>query len=272
MRLEQLHHQLTGPESGPKIILLHGIMGFAANWRTVARALEGEARVLAYDQRGHGRSVQPPSGYAPKNFAEDLRDVMDELGWERATIVGHSMGGRTAVEFAAMHAERVERLVIEDIGPRMNPRAAGFILGLLDAIPVPFSSKRAARQWFDEDFMRLYAGHPQRAGLAEFLFANIQEGQDRRASWRFSESGMRAALALGRSQDRWPQFDALRMPTLLVRGEHSDDLPRPMFEEVLRRNPRIEGVEIAGAGHWVHSDRPNEFIAALQDFLRRHSI
>ena len=269
MHLERFHHQITGPESGPKLVFLHGVMGFAANWRRIAKAFEGEFRTLAYDQRGHGRSFQPPSGYAPKDFAQDLLDILDELDWPTITLVGHSMGGRVALEFASTHPSRVERLVIEDIGPRMNPRAAGFLIELLDSVPVPFSSKRAARAWFDGEFLRLQANHPKKEGLAEFLFANLIEDDRQRAVWRFSISGVRASIALSRSQDRWAQFEALPMPTLLVRGAKSEDLPRAMFDECLRRNPRVEGVEIAGAGHWAHSDQPDLFIAALRDFFSK---
>lgn len=272
MNLKQLHHQITGPEGGPKLVFLHGAMGFAANWRRIAKAFEGVHRILAYDQRGHGRSAQPLSGYAPRDFANDLRDALDELKWDRVTLVGHSMGGRTALEFASLHPTRLQRLVIEDIGPRMNPRAAGFLIELLNSIPVPFSGKRAAREWFDGEFLRLYANHPKREGLAEFLYANLVEDERKQAIWRFYEPGIKAAIAQGRAQDRWPQFEALEMPTLMVRGELSEDLPKDMYEESLRRNPRVEGVEIAGAGHWVHSDRPEEFIACLRAFFARHPV
>jgi pimeloyl-ACP methyl ester carboxylesterase len=247
-------------------------MGSGANWRRIAKAFEDEYEVLVYDQRGHGRSFQPLSGYAPKDFAEDLREVMDELGWAKATIVGHSMGGRAALEFATLYPERLDRLAIEDIGPSMNPRAAGFLLKLLDSVPVPFSSKRAGREWFDVEFKKLYADHPKKDALAEFLYANLVEDEDKRAVWRFYEPGIRASIAQGRAQDRWAQAEALRMPTLLVRGALSQDLPREIFAETLFRNSRIEGVEIAGAGHWVHSDKPDEFIAALREFFGRHPV
>ena len=265
--LDSFFYQITGESQSPKLVFLHGAMGFAANWRRIAKAFEDRYQVLAYDQRGHGRSLQPAHGYAPSDFSEDLRKILDEVGWEKVSLVGHSMGGRNALEFATQFPHRVERLVIEDIGPTTNQVGVDLIFRLLDTVPVPFASKRAAREWFDTEFLRLFADHKQARGLAEYLYANIIENEQKQGVWRFSAAGVREAVNRGREFERWDNIEALRMPTLLVRGEYSRDLPREVFDEILRRNPHIQGVEIAGAGHWVHSDQPEAFIAALEKFF-----
>ena len=266
--LERFYHQITGSDSSPKLVFLHGVMGFAANWRRIAKAFEGEFQVLAFDQRGHGRSFHAPTGYAPEDYAGDLTAILEDLGWDEINLVGHSMGGRVAYHFAARHPERVTRLVIEDIGPSMHPTASSLVLRLLDAIPVPFASKREARSWFDSEFMRLFAGEPQTKGLAEYLYANLTENRAKQVVWRFSEAGIRETLAQGRRLERWDDIHSLRMPTLLIRGESSRDLPRELFLRMLQENPGIEGVEIKGSGHWVHSDQPNRFVSVLGRFLQ----
>jgi pimeloyl-ACP methyl ester carboxylesterase len=267
--LQNFHSQITGrDENAPKLVFLHGVMGFAANWRRIAKAFEQEYQILVYDQRGHGRSFQPAIGYGPEEYADDLEKILDELGWQSINLVGHSMGGRVALHFAAQNPTRVTRLVIEDIGPSMYHAGASFITKMLDAIPVPFASKREAKEWFDTEFLRLFAESPNREGLAAYLYANLTEDEQKRAVWRFYEPGVRESIAQGRAQERWDEVAELKMPTLVIRGEFSRDLPRDIFERMLAINPRLQGVEIAGAGHWVHSDQAEEFIRVLGAFLR----
>ena len=269
--LSNFHYQLTGPADGasvPKLVFLHGVMGYAANWRRIAKAFEDRFQVLVYDQRGHGRSFHPATGYGPEDYAGDLGRIVDELGWDEIHLVGHSMGGRAAYHFAFQFPERVTRLVIEDIGPSMEPLAANQILKILDSVPVPFADKRTAKAWFDTTFMEIFKDNRQKEGLAAYLYANLIENERKEAVWRFSEIGVRESVLQGRANDRWSEVTGLRMPTLLVRGELSKDLSREAFIEVQRANPRIEGVEIPGAGHWVHSDQPDLFISALAKFFR----
>jgi esterase len=268
--LENFHHQITGPESGPKLIFLHGVMGFGANWRTIAKAFENEYQVLAYDQRGHGRSMKPERGYSPEDYSSDLKRIIDELGWDKINLVGHSMGGRNSLVFAALYPTRVNKLVIGDIGPSMNEAGSAFILKLLNTIPGPFPTKRDAKAYFDNDFPRIFHYVRQRIGLAAYLYANIIEDSEKRGVWRFSEAGIRESIDEGRAKERWAEIRGLSMPTLLVRGEWSDDLPRETYDRILQENPRIQGVEIKAAGHWVHSDQPAAFIEALRGFFAQN--
>ncbi len=268
--LEQFHYQISGLSSGPKLVFLHGVMGFAANWRTIARAFESHFQTLAFDQRGHGRSLKPPSGYSPKDYAQDLEGILNELIWSQITLVGHSMGGRNALQFAVDHPDRVQRLVIEDIGPALNATGSSTILRILDTVPVPFASKREAKVYFDTTFQKEFAESLQKEGLAAYLYANITEDEQKRGVWRFSEEGVRESVAQGRAEERWDEIRVLSMPTLLVRGAMSRDLPRDVFERILKENPRIQGIEIQGAGHWVHSDQPERFIEALRNFIQEH--
>lgn len=266
--IENFHHQILGNVNSPrKLVFLHGLMGFGVNWMRITQAFTSSHHILIYDQRGHGRSFQPAVGYAPSDYAEDLRRICEELDWDKIELVGHSMGGRNALEFAHTYPQKVEKLVIEDIGPSMSHHGSDFITGLLNTIPVPFQSKAAAKKYFDEDFMKKYAATTNPKGLAMFLSANLQEAGDHSMSWRFYVPGIRESLEQGRAQERWNEIEELSMPTLWIHGEKSQDLTRPVFEEILRRNPLIQGAEIKKAGHWVHSDQPAEFVSTLLGFL-----
>ena len=265
--LDRFHYQLTGLASHPKIMFLHGMMGFTANWRRIAKAFEDQYQVMVFDQRGHGRSMHPEHGYRPIDYADDVALIVSELGWKEFFLVGHSMGGRVAMTYAARNPGRVTRLVIEDIGPSPGPSGGAFIERLLNIVSVPFESKAAARLFFENRFLELLKDQPRRKELAQYLYANMTENDQKQAVWRFSESGVRETIHEGRLVDHWPDIERLTMPTLLIRGSESSDLPRLLFEEMLIRNKAMRGVEIPGAGHWVHSDQPETFISALREFF-----
>ena len=266
---------MTGDPAKPKLVFLHGLMGFSLNWRRVAKAFESEYQVLVYDQRGHGRTqFRPATGYAPEDYAQDLSDILEALGWNQITLVGHSMGGRAAYSFSAQYPQKVTRLVIEDIGPKSYDEGTGvtFTEHMLNEVPVPFASKRDARTWFDIEFPKIFGTTKAKKILAEYLYANLAENDQGQAIWRFYESGIRESVAQGRAYERWDDIEALRMPTLVMRGELSTDLPKPVFEKMLALNSNIQGVEILGAGHWIHSDQPDVFVDALRRFFNGESL
>ncbi|MDZ4660936.1 MAG: alpha/beta hydrolase [Pseudomonadota bacterium] len=256
-----------------KLVFLHGLMGYGSNWRTVAKEFEADYEVLVYDQRGHGRSFKPKTGYAPENYAEDLVKILDELKWPKIYLMGHSMGGRSALNFATRFPERVEKLVIEDIGPERSPKGENEIKELLALVPVPFMSKELARKFFQNEFIKLYKGPENARTLGLFLYSNLAEQNlDGQAggsfNWRFYLPGILESVKLGRAIDRWTEVAGLKIPTLLIRGENSKELSPEVYQKVLSMNNNIKGVVIPGAGHWVHADQPQKIAAAVKDFFK----
>lgn len=258
---------MIGEERDKKLVFLHGLMGAGNNWRRIAPHFQGEFQILLFDQRGHGRSFQPENGYAPEDYAQDLLNILDELGWQKIHVLGHSMGGRNALQFAADHPGRVEKLVIEDIGPSIQKKNAGNIQRLLSIVPTPFASKKRAREFFMGEFEAKIPENPQRKVLSQFFYTNIEEKSDGTASWRFSKSGVLESVRQGHLGDRWAQVKSLKVPTLVIRGERSDDLTREDFDKMLQENVNIKGVEIKDSGHWVHFDQPKALICAVQSFF-----
>jgi len=250
-----------------RVVFLHGLMGFGLNWRRIAIGLDKQFVSLLLDQRGHGKSIKPQSNYSPKDYAEDLEIICNELGWEKFCLVGHSMGGRNALMYAHLFPNRVSKLVIEDIGPEAKPDAITYYSGLIESIPTPFSSKLVAKQWLLNDFTKTSFGRSGGATLGQYLYANIIEAPDGKADWRFSKQAILETVEKGRAQDHWSEWESLTMPTLIIRGADSTDLSQPIFEEMLQRLPHAKGHVIKGARHWVHFDQPFEFIKVLQDFL-----
>lgn len=265
--LENFHYQISGNPSGPKLVFLHGLMGSGANWFRIKPAFENDFHILTFDQRGHGRSFHPTAGYSPQDFAEDLRKILDELGWEQINLVGHSMGARNSLEFAHLFAQRVKKLVIEDLGPSADEESASNIERLLTLVPTPFADRATAKNFFENQYPNLIAWNPQPKVVSQFLYSNIQPKPDGTQDWRFEKSAILEILKQGRETDHWEAFRQLKMPVLVVRGETSKDLSKPVFEKMLSVRPETTGREIKGAGHWVHFDRPEAFIQALKEFF-----
>lgn len=265
--LDNFNYQLVGPEHGQKWVFLHGLMGFGLNWRRIVSAFEPEHQILTFDQRGHGKSFKPLTGYAPDDFADDLHLIMDELGWDKINLIGHSMGGRNAMNFAYRFPERVNKLVIVDIGPDARPEAIAAMENLVNVAPTPFKNKLAAKEFFLNDFPRLSPQRENVQTLGSYLYANIVEKEDGTADWRFSKEAIFLALRQGRAKDRWDEYESLKMPVLVIRGSNSADLPQKVFEEMLAKNKNARGEVITPAGHWVHSDQPQKFIEVLRGFL-----
>jgi pimeloyl-ACP methyl ester carboxylesterase len=257
--LENFNHQIYGYNTHPKLVFLHGLMGFGANWRRIISDFESEFQILTYDQRGHGKSFKPLTGYAPEHYAMDLLKIIDELGWEKIHLVGHSMGGRNALSFATQFPRRVTSLVIEDIGPESNPSDIQKYQNLLGRVPTPFPNKKTAKEFLLNDF-----GDPV---LGNYFYANLVEKEDGLVDWRFSKSAILESVVMGRAQNRWKDIKALSVPTLLIRGDRSEELSHEVYAKMLSSNPHIHGVEISNAGHWVHFDQPAEFSRVLKTFL-----
>ena len=245
-------------------------MAFSANWRKIANKLEPEYQCLIYDQRGHGRSFKPETGYTLETLAEDLNKITDELGWSQFHLVGHSLGGRVAMVFAHKYPQKVKTLCIEDVGADIMRDSYKYYERMLNIVPTPFKSKDDMKQFFQNDFLKLFTPNEAPEVLVSFLQANQEEKAAGTYDWRFSKNAMVEIGKQSHTQDRWLELSSFKMPVLLVRGENSHILSSEEFEKMLKVNPLITGAEIKGTGHWVHYEKYEEFTQLLYDFLKRH--
>ncbi len=263
LNLEEVRHL---EPSDRKWIFLHGLMGYAINWRKIVSGLNKTDVSLIFDQRGHGRSWQPETGYAPEDYAEDVFRISQELGWQKFNLVGHSMGGRNALLFASKYSEKIDRLVIEDIGPEAQADATRYYEDMLGAIPTPFPSKLAAKQFFMNDFGKVAKLRGDLETIGLYLYSNLIDRPDGTADWRFSKNAIFESIKMGRAKDHWRELRALSVPTLVIRGGNSPDLSSEVFSQIAVANPRIQTYEVPNAGHWVHYDQPEVFIRILKQF------
>lgn len=259
----QIYYRVLGePGKAPPAVLLHGLMGFSANWGRIWPNLVTEREVLVFDQRGHGRSAKPKHGYSPDAYAGDVIALLDHLGWKSCHIVGHSMGGRVALHFAKLYPGRTLSLTMEDSGAEDNPKRVQWIKGLLAGIPTPFPDRDSAKKFFAESFR----DDPL---TGSFLHANLETRDDGSQDWRFYAPAMIETVERGRATDAMAEFASLSCPTLLVRGERSQEFPAPEAERMAACRAGVELITIPDAGHFVHAEKPAEFTDALRSFLAR---
>lgn len=263
----EISGEIKGDDSAPKLVFLHGLMGSLNNWRSIVKHFSGTYHVLTYDQRGHGKSFKPESGYAPEDFADDLAKIIDDLGWDKINLVGHSMGARNALQFASKYSEKLSSLVMEDMGPESVDKSVDRITSLINSVPAPFESKKLAKDFFAGPFLEAHRNNKQVATLAKFFYSNMHQLADGSMDWKFSKDGILKTMEEGRNKDRWAEFKGLAMPTLVLRGEYSDDLSRSTFDKMQSVNQQVDAVEVQGVGHWIHYEKPTEFVELLKTFL-----
>jgi esterase len=263
--LENFNYQIIGVDANPKLVFLHGLMGFGSNWKSTARHFEERFQSLLLDQRGHGRSFRPPTGYKIDDYVSDLEQILTSLGWGEIILVGHSMGARVAARFAERFPKVVRRLILVDMGPESSIATMTSVEEKIRSVPVPFASRDEARAYFDGPFLQRFKNETLKA----FFYANLEQNQAGEMNWRFFLPGILESLWQSRTANQWETFRALSMKTLLVRGEMSTDLPQELFDQTLLSNPNIQGCVVSGAGHWVHVDKPQELLQIFEDFLAK---
>lgn len=251
----RLRYAEAGDPAAEPLILLHGYSDSWYSFSPVIPLLESRYRLLALDQRGHGASDQPASGYALRDLAEDVVALMDELGIRRATIVGHSMGSLVAQQVGLIAPERVERLVLIGSGTqlgRMNDRDA--FAEAVNALTDPVSLE------FIRGFQESTIHHPVPPA---FLDSAIGESTRLTARvWKALLEGMLSA----------PPADGLDrkgIPTLLVWGDRDSVFPAENRDALAARLPEAERLDYEETGHAVHWERPERFAEDLHDFIRR---
>jgi len=255
---------------GPAVVLLHGIVGSLDTWDDTIGALAGTHTVIAPDLRGHGGSAGPPGDYSLGAHASGVRDLLDTLAVDRATVVGHSLGGGIAMQFGYQHPERLDRLVLVSsggLGPEVGPALRAASLpgsGLVMAALCRGDLVRTASTVLSG--LRM-AGLGTRGDTAELLRAWSSLGDpDRRRAFLAT---LRAVVGPGgqtvNATDKL--YLSTPVPTLLVWGGRDPMIPVAHGEAAHEALPSSRLVVFETAGHFPHRSDPVRFAAVLRDFL-----
>lgn len=257
-----------GDPAARPVLMLHGIRGYAETFAGIAAALQPEYRVIAFDQRGRGRSDwDPQRSYYTDAYVADLAAVADLLGLAGFDLLGHSMGGINALVYASTHPDRVRRMVIEDAGPGAFEESAGAtrIRRELETTPVAFADWDAASR-----FMRALRPTVTEEARQQRLHAMLRPQGDGAFTWQYDHAGI-AATRLhpdpARVVDLNPHVRGVACPTLVIRGGRSDYLQPAMARAMCAMNPLLRWDEIADAGHYIHDDQPAAFAGLVRSFL-----
>jgi esterase len=250
-----LNSIVTG--EGPDVVLLHGLFGAARNLGVIARGLSATARVISLDLRNHGDS---PHGAAMdfSTMAADVAETMQSLGLARASVVGHSLGGKTAMALALTQPQLVERLVVMDIAPVSYNHDYADYVAAMRAIEL---HPGLARHEADAALAGVVEAPPMRA----FLLNNLVLGDE--PHWRIGLEEIAAAMPDLVRWDDLPGMQPYPGPALFLRGGDSHYVQPEADAVIARLFPHAVRETVAGASHWLHADKPQQVIASLKGFL-----
>lgn len=251
----QLSFQSYG--AGEPLIILHGLFGSRENWHSISRKLGETYHVFALDQRNHGASPHSDVFTYPA-MAGDLRAFLDAQGLERALLLGHSMGGKTAMQFALESPERVEKLIIADIAPKAYPRHHDQILEGMAALDLATLTTRQAVE-------AALAPYVPNVAERQFLIKNLARDEHGVFRWKLNLGGIareyEAVIAGVAAQGTYAG------PTLFIRGGTSRYMADGDTALIRALFPRAAITTIPGAGHWLHAEAPAEFLRLVTEFL-----
>lgn len=252
-----LHSQIIG--NGVPFVILHGFLGMSDNWKTLGiRYSEEGYQVHLLDQRNHGRSFHSDA-FSYSLMVEDLKNYCDEHQLEEIVLLGHSMGGKVAMQFATEYPERVSKLIIADIGPKAYPPHHQAILKALSSLDFSEIKTRGEA----EDTLAQYIKEP---GVRLFLLKNLYRKSQ-------TEFGLRINLPVLAEKmeeigEALPDGAVFEKDTLFLRGGNSGYI-EDMDELLIKKHfPKAIIRTVENAGHWLHAEQPDVFFDYSMEFLK----
>jgi esterase len=252
----KLHFSRTG--EGPPVVLLHGLFGAGGNLGALARALQDRFDVYSVDLPNHGRSDWLANADLPA-MAEAVRQWLDEQSLASVHVIGHSLGGKVAMQLALAHPARIASIVVADIAPVEYPPHHDSVFAALDAVVAgQCDSREAAAQ--------LMAAHLEEEGVIQFLLMSLQRGPDGIYDWRFNLAGIKAGYQAVRAAPLSAQ--AYAGPALFIKGGDSNYIREQHRQTILALFPTAAVKVMPGCGHWLHAQQPRLFNGIVSRFLQ----
>lgn len=250
-----IFHKRVG--EGRPVIILHGLFGTGDNWRTFAGLLKHQYEVILVDLRNHGRSFWS-NDFDYDIASQDVVDLMDELKFLQADIIGHSMGGKVAMTLAQNYPDRVGHLVVVDIAHKKYPRGHDLIFDAIFSIePTQLNDRKEA-----EDKLSLKI---KEQSIRQFLLKSLARDKEGGFRWKTNFKALFKSYEEILSE---VEVAEIKAKTLFIRGARSSYIRE---EEVSRLKDHMPKAEVSvisiDAGHWVHAERPQELFGHVSSFL-----
>ena len=252
----QLHSNIIG--EGKPFIILHGFLGMGDNWKTLAKQFsESNFEVHLVDQRNHGRSFHSEE-FDYEVMAKDLKHYCEDKNLSDIILLGHSMGGKTAMLFAAKHPELVSKLMVADISPRYYPVHHDAILEGLSSLDFSEIKSRGEADTALSSYVR-------DTGTRMFLLKNLYWVEKGQLGLRMNLSVLKENVS--EVGEALPIHATFQKDTLFLRGDRSEYIGEADEAIIHRHFPNSEIITISNAGHWLHAENPKDFYAAVMNFI-----
>jgi pimeloyl-ACP methyl ester carboxylesterase len=265
----RLHFLDFGNGGKPPLICIHGLTGNAHNFDALATHLVPDYHVMSIDVRGRGDSQWGPADeYNQSNYSSDLATLIDQLRLPRVTLIGTSMGGATAMLYAGGYPDRVQRMVLNDVGPEVDLAGIKRITDYMTAAPAEFGSLAEVAGYYRQNYpaMRQMPDHE----LLEFVKWAVRPAENSTLRWKIDPAIRNVPRgSSARPLDLWVPYARITAPVLVIRGADSDILARATTERMRAVLPELTMVvEIPGVGH-APSLLEAEALKAIKQFLER---
>ncbi|TPD65557.1 alpha/beta fold hydrolase [Flavobacterium microcysteis] len=251
-----LYSRIEG--EGKPLLILHGFLGMSDNWKTFAGQIAAEGFQLhILDLRNHGRSFHSDV-FTYEAMVKDVFEYCEEQGLDKVSILGHSMGGKVAMFFATTYPEKVEKLIVADIGPKYYRPHHQDILAGLNAVDLSQKPDRSQV----EEILKEYVSD---FGTRQFLMKSLYWIEPGQLAFRFNLPVFNEQIDnIGKAL---PDNALFEKPTLFLRGGNSNYIKDEDFETIRHHFPNSEIKTIANAGHWLHAENPKDFYSESIQYL-----
>lgn len=246
-------------QGAPTLVILHGLLGSSQNWQRAAKIFSEKCRVLVVDQRNHGSSPHTAT-HTFADLREDVKHFFDQQRLDQAYLLGHSMGGLAAMEFAFHYPERLAGLIVEDIAPRPYQSSSGDILRALGAADLRTVTSR-------EEVEVMLAKDITSSRTRQFLLTNLVRRDDGAFAWKANLPVLQTFQQEMATYEP-PSAASYTGATLFIGGELSDYRLDHDHDLILRHFSHSKLVMIPNAGHWIHFEAVEEFTEAVMQFMR----
>jgi esterase len=245
--------------SGQPMIILHGLFGQSDNWNSLAKQFgDSGFEVFVADQRNHGLSPHSDE-WNYKAMSEDLHELIKDNNLVKVILIGHSMGGKTVMQYALDHCEMVDKLIVADIAPKYYPPHNQTVIEALNAVDFSVIKTRKEAEAVLSEYINDF-------GTKQFLLKNLYWKEEGKLNWRFNLSVITEKIE--NVGEATPSDKTCDVQTLFIRGKKSDyilDEDLNLIQEIF---PRSMLETIAGSGHWVHAEKPKEFFECVINFIK----
>lgn len=259
--------------AGTPLVIVHGLYGSADNWLTIAKKLATKYQVYSIDQRNHGRSPNSDE-HSFELMKDDLAEFFDTHKIEKAIVMGHSMGGKTAMCFAADYPERIEKLIVVDIAPKdyflLNDESQYYLHNNILRAMLEIDFSRIESRKNVEDLLGERIDSLQ---IVQFLLKNVHRNKEtHRFEWRLNVPVLYDNLdeIISGVDAHWfdDRLPITNYPVLFLKGANSNYILPEDYSAIRRIYPEASIVEIPNAGHWLHAEQPQLFMDAILKFLK----